>query len=115
MKKIDTDLLALVLVIAIGFRGFTLGKNSSGDNHILSEKNQKHMAQMEAMKSLIDENYLFDYEEKDLYDGSLKGMFANLDDPYTSYYTKEEYDKLMESVNGEYAGIGVVVQASEEG
>lgn len=115
MKKIAKVLLAFLLVIAIGFTGFTLGKNSSGDNPMLSEKNQKHMAQMEAMKSLIDENYLFDYEEKDLYDGSLKGMFANLDDPYTSYYTKEEYDKLMESVNGEYAGIGVVVQASEEG
>ncbi|MDU3199413.1 MAG: S41 family peptidase, partial [Anaerococcus hydrogenalis] len=97
------------------FTGFTLGKNSSKDNALLSQENQKHMAQMEAMKELIDENFLFDYDEKQLYDGSLKGMFENLKDPYTAYYTKDEFDKLMESVNGKYAGIGVAVQASDEG
>ncbi|MDU3153809.1 MAG: PDZ domain-containing protein, partial [Anaerococcus hydrogenalis] len=82
---------------------------------MLSQENQKHMAQMEAMKELIDENFLFDYDQKQLYDGSLKGMFENLKDPYTAYYTKDEFDKLMESVNGKYAGIGVAVQASDEG
>ena len=115
MKKIGKVLLAFLLVIGVGFTGFTLGKNSSKDNALLSQENQKHMAQMEAMKELIDENFLFDYDEKQLYDGSLKGMFENLKDPYTAYYTKDESDKLMESVNGKYAGIGVAVQASDEG
>lgn len=115
MKKIGKVLLAFLLVIGVGFTGFTIGKNSSKDNALLSQENQKHMAQMEAMKELIDENFLFDYDEKQLYDGSLKGMFENLKDPYTAYYTKDEFDKLMESVNGKYAGIGVAVQASDEG
>lgn len=115
MKKIGKVLLVFLLVIGVGFTGFTLGKNSSKDNALLSQENQKHMAQMEAMKELIDENFLFDYDEKQLYDGSLKGMFENLKDPYTAYYTKDEFDKLMESVNGKYAGIGVAVQASDEG
>lgn len=115
MKKIGKVLLAFLLVIGVGFTGFTLGKNSSKDNALLSQENQKHMAQMEAMKELIDENFLFDYDEKQLYDGSLKGMFENLKDPYTAYYTKDEFDKLMESLNGKYAGIGVAVQASDEG
>ncbi|MDU1317111.1 S41 family peptidase [Anaerococcus hydrogenalis] len=115
MKKIGKVLLAFLLVIGVGFTGFTLGKNSSKDNALLSQENQKHMAQMEAMKELIDENFLFDYDQKQLYDGSLKGMFENLKDPYTAYYTKDEFDKLMESVNGKYAGIGVAVQASDEG
>lgn len=115
MKKIGKVLLAFLLVIGVGFTGFTLGKNSSKDNALLSQENQKHMAQMEAMKELIDENFLFDYDEKQLYDGSLKGMFENLKDPYTAYYTKDEFDKLMESVNGKYAGIGVAVQASDKG
>ncbi len=115
MKKIGKVLLAFLLVIGIGFTGFTLGKNSSKDSPLLSQENQKHMAQMEAMKELIDENFLFDYDEKQLYDGSLKGMFENLKDPYTAYYTKDEFEKLMEGVNGKYAGIGVAVQASDEG
>lgn len=115
MKKIGKVLLAFFLTIAVGFTGFTLGKNSSNQNIMISEENQKHMAKMDAMKKLIEENFLFDYDEDKLYDGSLKGMFESLDDPYTSFYTKDEYDKLMESVSGKYAGIGVAVQASEEG
>ena len=32
-----------------------------------------------------------------------------LGDPYSTYYTKEEYDQMMESTNGKYKGIGVYV------
>jgi carboxyl-terminal processing protease len=32
-----------------------------------------------------------------------------LDDPYSVYYTEEEYDQLMEDDSGEYCGIGAVV------
>ena len=63
MKKIGKVLLAFLLVIGIGFTGFTLGKNSSKDNPLISKDNQKHMAQMEAMKELIDENFLLFYAE----------------------------------------------------
>ena len=32
-----------------------------------------------------------------------------LDDPYSCYYTADEYQTLMESTSGSYEGIGVVV------
>lgn len=35
---------------------------------------------------------------------------AGLNDPYSVYYTKEEYDSLMESTSGVFCGIGVVIQ-----
>lgn len=115
MKKLGKVLLAFALTLGVGFVGYTLGKNTGTGVHSFSQKDQNHMMEMDAMKDLIKENYLFDYEDNDLYEGSIKGMFANLGDPYTQFYTKEEFDKLMESVNGQYAGIGVVVQASKEG
>ena len=34
-------------------------------------------------------------------------MLVGLDDPYAAYYTKEEYQSLMDSTNGSYYGIGV--------
>ena len=70
---------------------------------------------MEGLKSLLDQNFLFDYDDEQIYEGSLKGMFANLGDPYTAYYTPDEFKKLMESLNGRYSGIGLSVQASKEG
>lgn len=34
-------------------------------------------------------------------------MIAGLDDAYAAYYTKEEYQSMMDSTNGSYYGIGV--------
>ena len=41
--------------------------------------------------------------------GIYKGLFKALDDPYSEYMTKEEYEALEESMSGEFEGIGVVV------
>lgn len=115
MKKLGKVLLAFALTLGVGFVGYTLGSNTGSGLVSISQKDQNHIMEIDSMKELIKENYLFDYDENDLYEGSIKGMFANLKDPYTQFYSKDEFKKLMESVNGEYAGIGVVVQASKEG
>ena len=39
-------------------------------------------------------------------------MMAGLGDPYSVYYTEDEYNSLMESSSGVFCGIGVVVQAN---
>lgn len=115
MKKFGKIILALILAVGLSFAGFVVGLNQKLQVNNTSDQAEGHLQEMEMLKGLIDENFLFDYEEKDLYDGSLKGMFANLGDPYTQYYTKEEFSKLMESIDGRYKGIGVLVQASKEG
>lgn len=114
MKKFGKFILALILVAGVGFTGFTLGQNSSVSKSS-STRDAEHIAQMEGLKSLLDQNFLFDYDDDQIYEGSLKGMFANLGDPYTAYYTPDEFKKLMESLNGRYSGIGLSVQASKEG
>ena len=114
MKKIGKIILALVLTAGVGFTGYVVGLNRDSNATNKSE-DQAHIEDMHMLKSLIDKNFLFDYEEEDLYEGSLKGMFANLGDPYTQYYSKDEFSKLMETLDGRYKGIGVLVQASEEG
>jgi peptidase, S41 family len=42
-------------------------------------------------------------------DGIYAGMMNGLDDPYTVYYTKEEYKALNEDTEGKYSGIGATV------
>lgn len=114
MKKIGKIILALVLTAGVGFTGYIVGLNRDSNATNKSE-DQAHIEDMHMLKSLIDNNFLFDYKEEDLYEGSLKGMFANLGDPYTQYYSKDEFSKLMETLDGRYKGIGVLVQASKEG
>lgn len=114
MKKFGKVILSVVLIGAIGFAGFMLGSNvdlgqggTTRDKELISE--------MDSLKGLLDKNFLFDYKDEDLYNGALKGMFANLGDPYTSYYPKDEFSKLMENLDGRYKGIGVTVSPSKEG
>lgn len=54
--------------------------------------------------------YFYDGVDKDaLNEGLYRGMLESLDDPYSVYYTKEEYEDLMVSISGEYSGIGAGV------
>lgn len=114
MKRFGKIILSLVLVVAIGFSGFMLGSNADLTKGMASY-DKELIGEMDSLKGLLNQNFLFDYEEKDLYNGALKGMFANLGDPYTSYYPEEEFSSLMENLDGRYKGIGVTVSASKEG
>lgn len=63
------------------------------------------------IQSLIDTYYLFDEDEleKDPVEWMYSGYVYALEDPYSTYYTAEEYKALEESNEGEYCGIGVQV------
>ncbi len=61
------------------------------------------------VKSLIDQHYMGDVDEQNITDYIFVGMIAGLNDPYSAYYTKEEYDLLSEYQNGYYTGIGITV------
>lgn len=67
---------------------------------------------IQTIQSVIDKYYLFDENTKNVEDWIYKGMLYGLEDPYTVYYTADEYEKLMEDTAGEYCGIGVMVSQS---
>ena len=57
----------------------------------------------------IRSNYPFEIEDKELMTNGIKGMLQGLDD-YSDYYTKEEAERFMKKVSGDYAGIGVYIE-----
>ncbi len=69
---------------------------------------------MDKIEELIDENFALEYNEEDLVEAQYAGYVYGLQDPYSAYLTEENYDKMMESTNGEYVGIGVGVTPSTE-
>lgn len=68
------------------------------------------VSKMELLAKLIDQYYMYDISVEDMRTGAYKGLLEGLGDPYTCYYTAEEFDALMESTSGTYYGIGAVVQ-----
>lgn len=67
------------------------------------------VSKLTIMKMLIDNLYLDEVNTEDFYTGIYKGFVNSLDDPYSTYYTKEEYRSIKESSSGVYHGIGAVV------
>lgn len=79
---------------------------STEDGSVSPEVFQK---KINTIKNLVNQAFLYDVTEKDYQEYMLKGLMEALDDPYSCYYTKEEYASVMESTNGVYCGIGAVV------
>lgn len=66
------------------------------------------------IEDMIDEMYLDEVEEGKLTESMYAGMINGLGDPYSRYYTAEEYASMMEETEGGYEGIGVVMQQEKE-
>ena len=64
----------------------------------------------EGIYALIDNMYFNEIDDEALRDGMLKGMVDALGDPYSVYYTKEEFEEMMESSSGSFEGIGAYLQ-----
>lgn len=67
-------------------------------------------------KQIVKEYYIEDIPTSKL-DAvkSVKSLVESLNDPYSSYFTKEEFNDFNNSINNSFAGIGVQIEASAEG
>lgn len=95
--------------------GFVIALNKGGFTHIFTSGKgnkldyKKIEEKTSLLQSIIDKYFLFDEDMTKVEDGIYAGMMNGLDDPYTVYYTKEEYKALNEDTEGKYSGIGASV------
>ena len=69
---------------------------------------------LETIEEFIDDNFYFEDDDQAKQDGIIRGYMESLDDPYSVYYTAEEYASFMEDAGGEYVGVGVQVSQNIE-
>lgn len=89
----------------------TPSQPSKADEELMSDY---FKAKMELLMTLVDQYYMYDISVEDMRIGAYKGLLEGLGDPYTCYYTEEEFKDLMESTSGTYYGIGAVVQQNQK-
>lgn len=125
LKGLITGLLFAVVLVVVFAVAWVLKLNKYVLNYYglsLSEVKSKQVklnsddfdTKMNKLTSYIETFYLDDVSEEDMAEGAFKGVVAALGDPYSEYYTEEEYESLMESTSGEYNGIGVSISQKEE-
>ncbi|MBO4902846.1 MAG: S41 family peptidase [Lachnospiraceae bacterium] len=107
-------LLFLTIGLARKIRNGTilslLNFGGTSESVITSEVTDK----ADTLKAVIDTYYYEDVDEEALKNGIYKGLMEGLGDPYSTYYTEEEYREMMESSEGVYEGIGAVLQQDSE-
>lgn len=92
---------AVILALCISIAPNVFGKETNPIN------------KLQYIQKLLEMNYVGDINQEELEEGVYKGFVAALGDPYTSYFTKEEFKQFKEKTSGTYAGIGVVMQVDQ--
>lgn len=64
---------------------------------------------MHLIQQIIESHYLFEEDAEEIEAGIYSGLMYGLGDPYSVYYTKANYEKMMEATEGIYCGIGASV------
>lgn len=107
---------ALLLILFAGIilvrtaSSYLDGAGTNSSSALSRETEEK----LKILKNHLNANYLFGTEGTDFDTAVIRAYVDALNDPYTVYYTPEEYEALMESNSGVYYGIGVSVQQDLE-
>lgn len=112
LKGFILGILLMSLVSAGGFYAYTAGGRSGGQGTVA---NRESIDKISYLEELIDRYYLNGADRTKMEEGMYAGMVEGLGDPYSRYYTTEEYSALNEETQGRYEGIGVVMQQGEDG
>ena len=87
----------------------------SGDTVTISREEYERYRQFDELLELMDAADVYFYQEPDhekMLQGASAGLLTGLDDYYSFYYTPEEWTKLWEDDEGEYAGVGILISSN---
>lgn len=101
-----TDMLGMAMPAEVADHGDTVTIPKE-----LYEKYQQFDKLIEIQE--IAEMYFFEEVDPEaMLDGAALGLLSGLNDPYTFYYSPEDYAKYWEDDKGEYAGVGMQISGN---
>ena len=107
-----TMVITAGVVVGIVFSGTDINITAKKQNN--KSATEASLSKLSSLESIIDLYYLDKVDNKKLEEGIYKGLFSGLDDPYSVYYTAEEYAKLQEDIDGVFVGMGAYVSQNTE-
>ena len=69
---------------------------------------------LDDIQDYIDQFYLNDYVDEDLYNGAYKGYVEGLGDKYSAFYPKRDLQEVKDELNSNIVGIGVYMTIDSE-
>ena len=102
--------MGMIVVLALG-GGIYYGLGFH--NSILSDIS--FLFKIQYLEKLIETYYLEEAEETLMEEGIYTGMLNSLGDPYSRYYTAQQYEAELSSTEGHYVGLGILMQKNPDG
>lgn len=107
-----TMVITAGVVVGIVFSGTDINITAKKQNN--KSATEASLSKLSSLESIIDLYYLDKVDNKKLEEGIYKGLFSGLNDPYSVYYTADEYAKLQEDIDGVFVGMGAYVSQNTE-
>jgi carboxyl-terminal processing protease len=119
MKKLNTIILVVVLILLVGQAATATGidermlpaflTGSPNSTSYSKDEIAQNMQKLELLYRLVDRDFLFDIDHKEVYESMAKGLFTGLKDEYSAYIVSQEASDFNEDTTGIYAGIGAYI------
>ena len=110
-------LIYSIILVIVTVIGTTMFQITLGNKVIISKDLYESYAKYNkllGLEEMIQGDYYQEVSEDNLVDGALKGLFEGLNDPYSQYYTTDEFQSLKEQTSGSFVGIGVYIGVNPE-
>lgn len=109
------------IIFLLNLSGFSLAGLGVGQGGTVQSQEMKDGlsqeqidSKLKVLEQYIDYYFLEDVDKTAYADGIYKGLIKSLDDPYSTYYTAEEYAAMQEASSGTYCGIGATVSQNSD-
>lgn len=87
---------------------------SSFNGRVLADSST--ISSLDAAKYLVQKYYVGDISNSTINSAQdIEGLVKSLNDPYSAYFTEQQYNDFTNSINNTFSGIGVQIDASSEG
>lgn len=97
-------LVASAGIFVVFGRGFNLSTAQ-----IYTDEDMEQYELLEEIYSVYDKYYIEDLDKEEMLNSAASGMVYGTGDKYGAYFTAEDYEEFVMADNGEYVGIGVLI------
>lgn len=105
----------IILVFAAWYLGAsgTISLPGTVVVHSTDSEFTEQLKKISLVESVISSQYTGDFDRNEMGDAMLEAMFDSLGDPYSTYYTSDEYTGISEQMTGTFSGIGIYMDLTD--
>lgn len=109
-KFIKGFMLGILLTVCVGTVGIKAYDVIQSNERNQGAVTDDFVEKAKLIERIVDKKFTGEVDKELMESMMYKGLMASLGDPYSAYYTSEEYEDLNTETTGAYKGIGVVMQ-----